>query len=123
MIGGDEDFKSFLLCCCQQFAVFQRVPAALKDGFHLMRIKRLAQGYRRSLVEEDAHSSDLGRGQAFRCVVKHRPHLLCGDTREPLDELSDLRAIFEILEKGADRNPRAAKHPRTADTIGITLDG
>jgi hypothetical protein len=55
-------------------------------------------------------------------MVEHRPHLLSSNAWEPLDELSDLRPIFEILKKGGDWNPRAAKHPCATDTLGITLD-
>ncbi len=72
----------------------------LKSGFDLMRVQELAQGYWRPLVEEDAHSGNLGQGQALGCMIENRAHLIESDSREALHKLSDLHPIFEILEEG-----------------------
>lgn len=44
------------------------------------------------------------------------------DAREPLDELSGTRAIFEVLEKRGDGHARAAKYPGSPDPLGIPFD-
>jgi hypothetical protein len=33
-------------------------------------------------------------------MVENHTHLLDGDAREPLDKLSDLDSIFEVLKEG-----------------------
>ena len=122
MISSDKNLKPFLLCYCQQFTICEGAPAELESCCDLMRVKAFAQRYRRALIKEYTHSDNLGRSQAFRCVVEDRPHLLSGDAWEPLDELGDLRPIFEIFKKSGNRNPCAAKYPRAAGTLGVTLD-
>jgi len=64
-----------------------------------MRTQELAQGHWRPLIEENAHSGNLGQSQAFGCVVENRTNLLDGDAREPLHELRDLDPIFEVLKE------------------------
>lgn len=122
LIGSDKDLKALSRSCCQQFTIFQGASATLEHRFHLMRVQEFAQRYGRPLIKEYAHSGNLGRSQAFRCMVEHRPHLLGRNAREPLNELGNLRPIFEILEKGADRDPRATKYPCATDTLRVTFD-
>ncbi len=70
--------------------------------------------------KEYAHS---GSGQAAaRCVFEHGTRLLQGHAGKPLDELRDLGAILEILEKRRDGHSRTAEHPRTAYALGVSFD-
>ena len=64
-----------------------------------MGAKKLAQGYWRSLIEENAHSGNLGQSQAFGCMVENRTHLLDGDARKRLHELCNLDPVFEVLKE------------------------
>jgi hypothetical protein len=72
----------------------------LKSGFDLVRVQEPAEGYWCPLVEEDAHSGDLGRGQAFGCMVENRTHLLDRDAREPFHKLGDFHPIFKVFKEG-----------------------
>jgi len=99
-VSRDKNLEALLLRHCEQLTVAQGTPATLKSGFHLMRVQELAQGYWRPLVKQDAHSGNLGRGQAFGCMVENCTHLLHGDARKPLHKLSNLHPIFKVLEEG-----------------------
>ena len=74
------------------------------------------------MIEENAQSGNLGQPQAFCCMVENGPHLLDGDAREPLDKLSDLDPILQILKESRDRDARATKHPRATYALRVTLD-
>jgi len=81
-----------------------------------------AQGDWRSLIEENAHSGNLGHSQALGCMVENRAHLLGGYAREPLHKLRGLDPIFEVLKESCDRDARTAKHPRAAYALRGALD-
>jgi hypothetical protein len=55
-------------------------------------------------------------------MVEDCSHLLDGDSGEPLHELRDLHAIFEVLNESPDGDACASKHPCTADALWIALD-
>ena len=54
-------------------------------------------------------------------MVENRAHLFDGDARKPLDKLSDLDPIFQILKESGDRDARPAKHPRAAYALWVAL--
>jgi len=83
--------------------------------------QELAQRDRCALVEKYPH---LGRGQgAPGRMLEHGADLLMGNAREPIQKLRDLGAVFEVLKKGRNRHARAAEHPGSTHTFGITLHG
>ena len=55
-------------------------------------------------------------------MVENGLHLFDGDTGEPLDKLSDLGAIFQILKESGDRDARPAKHPCATHALRVTLN-
>lgn len=55
-------------------------------------------------------------------MLQHGAGLLQGDAREQLGKLTDLDAIFKVLEKGRDRYPRTPEQPRTAHALGVALN-
>jgi hypothetical protein len=48
--------------------------------------------------------------------------LLLGDTREPFQKFLHRRSTFNILEQSGHGDARAAKHPRTANTISVAFN-
>src|SRR5262245_56382093 len=56
-------------------------------------------------------------------MVEHGRRLLAADSREPLQELLERRAVPQILEQRPDRDARATKYPRSADHVGVGFDG
>jgi hypothetical protein len=49
--------------------------------------------------------------------------LAAGHAREPFEEIVDARAVFEVGEQGLNGHSRSAKNPRSADRVGVSLDG
>jgi hypothetical protein len=56
-------------------------------------------------------------------MLQHCANLLEGDTRKPLNELGDLRAVLEIFEQGGNRNSCTHEDPRASNSLRIALDG
>ena len=84
-IGRDQDREAFTFSGVEQLSVLQMRPPTLERRGDFMLPKRLAQGRRGTLVEENAH---LGGSQgAPLCVVQYRAYLFEGHAGEPLDEL------------------------------------
>ena len=84
-----------------------------------MREEVATKGSGCSLIEQDSHSRNFQRP---RGMLQDAADLLSRNTREPLQELLNCRATFNILEQCSDRHAGAAKYPRTTDAIGIALD-
>ncbi len=104
-----------------ELTIAQARPATLACGFDFVSTQHVPQRCGSALIEQDAHS---GSCQRTACgVVQDRAGLFQGDSREPLNELMDASVVFEVLEEGSDRNPRAAKDPDAADAVRVTLDG
>lgn len=79
-----------------------------------------AQRNRRPLVKEHLHSSDFqGPGRVF----ENCSGLFQRDSRKPFQELGNLRAVFEVLEKCGHRYSGASEHPRTAYASSVAFDG
>ena len=82
--------------------------------------QRCAQQNRDALVEQYTH---LCRSEsAPRRMLEHGANLFERDAGEPLYELRNLCAVFEILKEGGNRHARAAEHPRSTDSLGIAFD-
>ena len=76
----------------------------------------------RTLIKQDAHPDSVSRGlNAASCVLEDRFNLLARGTWEPLQKLIDCGAAFEIFKQRAYRHPRAAKNPRPAHFMWVTL--
>lgn len=119
-IGRDQHAETICLGSVEQLAILEPCPAALVGRGHVVFWQKLPQRRRRSLIEEDAHSS---RGQgAERSVFEHGARLFESDSREPLDELRDGRAVFQVLEQGSDGDACPTKHPGATQAFGIALD-
>lgn len=71
-------------CSCGSDALAPTPPVG---RFNLMRVKEIPKWDRRSLIEENAQSGNLGRAKAFGCMFKDSPYLLVGYARKPLQEL------------------------------------
>ena len=56
-------------------------------------------------------------------MFKDQPCLLLVNAREKNNVLGQVHAVFQVLEQGCHRAPGAAKHPDTADPLGIPLNG
>ena len=56
-------------------------------------------------------------------MLKNRANLLERNTRKPLDELRDQRAVLEVLEQGSNGYASSAEDPRSAHAFGIPFDG
>ena len=85
--------------------------------------KVLLQRDWRTLIEQDSHPDRVSRGMnAASCVLEDEINLLARGTREPLKELVDCRAAFEIFKQRAYRDPCAAKDPRPAHFLRVALD-
>jgi hypothetical protein len=54
-------------------------------------------------------------------VIQYGASLLYRHAREPIQELVQRGIVFEVLEKGCDRDARAAEHPGAADTQNPAL--
>jgi hypothetical protein len=54
-------------------------------------------------------------------VPKDQPRLLLVNAREKTDELGQGHNVFQVLEQGWQRDPRASKHPDTTDPLGDSL--
>ncbi len=122
LVSRQEHAKAGCLRAIEQFTVDQGAPAQFESGFHLMLRKKLAQRHGGALIEQHPHSCHLGLVETAGCVIKHCAYLLFGDAREPLQELLDLSAVFQVLEQGRHRNTRTAKHPRAAHPLGFSLN-
>src|SRR5438270_13830006 len=71
---------------------------------------------KRILIPRPAMSMARSRDhQAAFGVPQHQLHLFARHAREPLQELSDPRAIFEILEQRPDRYASSFEQPLAAD--------
>lgn len=79
----------------------------------------LAQRYRCTLVEENAHS---GGFQGTGRVLQHVASLLQANAWKPGHEIRELSAILQILKKGRYGDTRAPKHPGAADALRVTLN-
>ena len=89
-----------------------------------MRGKVLLERNRRTLIEQDSHFDRVSGGlNAARRVLEDSFNLLALDPWKPFQELIDCRAAFDILEQRAYRYARAAKDPRAAYLLRITLHG
>jgi hypothetical protein len=78
-----------------------------------------AEWNRSALIERDSHSHHFQRP---RGMFQDGTGLLLGDTREPFQKFLHRRAAFNILEQRGHGDARAAKHPRTADTISVAFN-
>lgn len=56
-------------------------------------------------------------------MPQHGADRFKGDARKPENKVGNLYPIFKILEESGHRLSRAAKHPRAAHTLGVTLNG
>ena len=54
-------------------------------------------------------------------MLQNGASLLGRDAGEPFDELMERRVVFEILEQGRNRYPRAAKYPGAAYPSWVML--
>jgi len=73
-----------------------------------------------TLVEQNAHLG--GSHGALFCVLQDSADLFESHAGKPLHELRCHRTVLEILEQCCNRNARASKDPRSADTIWIAFD-
>ena len=55
-------------------------------------------------------------------MLQHGASLPQGNPWKPFDEISELRAILQILKEGRHGDARSSKHPGAADPSRITLD-
>ena len=55
-------------------------------------------------------------------MVKNCARLFDGDARKPLNKLSDLDPIFQILKESGDRDTGPTKHPHAAYALWVALD-
>jgi hypothetical protein len=78
-----------------------------------------AEWNRSALIEQDSHSHHFQRP---RGMFQDGTGLLLGDTREPFQKFPHRRSTFNILEQSGHGDARAAKHPRTADTISVAFN-
>lgn len=120
LVCSNQNIESVGFCAAQKLAVFERTPASLKCGFHLMRINMLAKRNWRSLIEQNPHSRHF---QGAGGVFEDSSRLLKGNPRKPFQKLRQLGTVFEVLEQGRYRHARAAKYPRATDPVGIALHG
>ena len=81
----------------KQFSIAQRRPALFESGHHLMRGQVSADRHRSALIEQDAHLS--WRQRAPGRVVENGLNLFQGNALEPLNKVSNRRALFEVLEQ------------------------
>lgn len=85
----------------------------------------LAQRRWHSLVKQNSAQTAVKRGSGRLCatrgMLEHYLYLLASDSREPGEELLDRRAAFEIFEKSAKRDPRAAEDPHSAKLRDVSL--
>jgi len=95
-------------------------------GLDDMMRERIAEEWNWSaLVEEDSQSIALpawGFGKTLPCVIQDGFDLFAFHPREPLEEVLNASAIFEILEERKDRHAGPSEDPRTTDPFRRTLD-
>jgi len=118
LIGRDQNGKAVLFGLLQQLAVFQIIPAQIKDCGDLMGGEVFTKGNRSALVEKDAHSSCFERAGG---VLQHGTDLRERNAREPGNKVRDLGPVFEVLEQGRHRNAGAAKNPSATYALGVTF--
>jgi hypothetical protein len=120
-IGRQEHFESSLFGSVEELAVLQRRPAAFVSSRDLVIRQSLAQRRRSPLIKQDTHSGR--RQRASRRVLQDGTDLIDGDPREPLHKLGRESTILEVLEQRCYGNARPAEHPRSANSVRITLHG
>ena len=64
----------------------------------------------------------LRGGETFFRVRQNGEGLFPGDTREPLQELIDSSAFFEVFEKGFYWHTCALEDPGTANALWVPFD-
>lgn len=62
------------------------------------------------------------RKSALRSMFQYRANLLGGDAREPLDEVVNRGAVFQVLEQRSDWDACARENPGTADALVDALN-
>lgn len=76
----------------------------------------------RALVKQYAHYFLSGSQRTSRCVFEHGANLFQRDAGKPLHELSNLRAVLEVLEQRGNGYARVAEHPSSADPLVVTFN-
>ena len=74
-----------------------------------MCVEEIPKRDRRSLIEKNAQSGNLGRAKAFGCMFKDSPYLLAGYAGKPFQKLGCLRPILKVFEQGRYRNSGASE--------------
>ena len=97
-------------------------PTPLVVGFDLMGVEDDLQGNRRSLIEENTQSDNLGRIKALGGVVQDGTHLLVRYAREPIQELGGLRSVLEVLEQCVNRHAGTSENPLAAHAPQVSLN-
>ena len=106
--------ETFSLCLSQQISVGQLAPTPFIGGFNLVCVEEIPKWDRRSLIEKNAQSGNLGRAKAFGCMFKDIPYLLVVYAGKPLQELGCLRPILKVFEQSGNRHPGATEYPLAA---------
>jgi hypothetical protein len=77
------------------------------------------------LIEKDFHSINVEGlcSEALTGEFENSFDLFLRHTGKPIEELADGCAVFDVLEKRLDWNPRAAKNPRAADLARHPFNG
>ena len=101
--------ETFSPCLSQQISVGQLAPTPFIGGLNLVCVDKVPKWDRRSLIDKNAQSGNLGRAKAFGCMFKDSPYLLAGYTGKPFQELGRLRPILKVFEQGRNRNPGASE--------------
>ena len=83
-----------------------------------------AKGFAVTVLERDEVVGGLAAGRERRGNYYDFGvhHLHAFDTREPLKEIRNARAIFEVLEERAHKNARPLEDVRPTDLAGKALD-
>ena len=98
LVSANENIEPNLLHCGDERAILELRPSAFVGGFDIVPGQELPKRARCALIEKDLH---LRRRQGtLRCMLQHSANLLRRDALEPLDEVIDRGAAFQVFEQG-----------------------
>ena len=123
LVGGDQNVKRRAFRSRQQLPVAHRRPPTLVCRTDGVSGQRVPQRDGRALVEQDRHrlgrrpAQPSGGRQTVFSVGEDGQDLIARDAGEPLQEVVDGGARFQVLEQGAHGDARLFEDPGAADPV------
>ena len=124
LVGCHQQFKPRHFRRFEQLTVAQDLPPSLVGGLNNMMRQRISQRNRSAPIEENPNSVSLPArrlGKTRAGVFQDRFDLFAFYAGEPLEEILNAGAIFQILEERPDRHPAPPEDPSATDLLRRAL--